>query len=67
MATLTIQVENQSILYSLKKILKAMDGVEILPKSKTKKNGLEEAIDDIRCGRVTEFDSSEDMFKKLGI
>lgn len=39
MATLTIQVENQSILYSLKKILKAMDGVEILPKSKTKKVG----------------------------
>lgn len=67
MATLTIRVENPSILASLKKILKAMDGVEILPKSKTKKSGLEEALEDIRCGRVTEFDSSEDLFKKLGM
>lgn len=67
MNTLTIQVENPSILASLKKILKAMNGVEILPKSKTKKCDLEEALEDIRCGRVTEYKSSEDMFNKLGI
>lgn len=67
MDTLTIQVENPSILASLKKILKAMNGVEILPKSKMKKCGLEEALEDIRCGRVTEYKSSEDMFNKLGI
>lgn len=39
-----------------------MNGVEILPKSKTKKCGMDEALDDIRCGRITEFDSSEEMF-----
>lgn len=44
-----------------------MNGVEILPKSKTKKCGMDEALDDIRCGRITEFDSSEEMFLKLGI
>ena len=44
-----------------------MNGVEILPKSKTKKCGMDEALDDIRCGRITDFDSSEEMFLKLGI
>ena len=29
--------------------------------------GIEEAMDDIRHGRVTEYESADDMFKKLGI
>ena len=29
--------------------------------------GIEEAIDDIRHGRVTGYDSADDMFEKLGI
>lgn len=67
MNTITIQVENQSILASLKKVLQAMNGVRILPKQKKSKSGLEEALEDIRCGRVSEYENSEEMFKKLGI
>lgn len=29
--------------------------------------GIEEAMDDIRHGRVTEYKSADDMFGKLGI
>ena len=29
--------------------------------------GIEEAMDDICHGRVTEYDSADDMFEKLGI
>ncbi len=51
----------------LKRVLKSMNGVVIVPTSKKKKTGIEEAIDDIRHGRVTEYKSADDMFKKLGI
>ena len=30
-------------------------------------SGIEEAMDDIRYGRVTEYKSANDMFEKLGI
>lgn len=29
--------------------------------------GIEDAMEDIRHGRVTEYDSADDMFEKLGI
>ena len=29
--------------------------------------GIEEVMDDIRHGRVTGYDSADDMFEKLGI
>ncbi|MCW4118394.1 hypothetical protein ONT17_06450 [Prevotella copri] len=44
MATLTIQVEDRSVMA-----------------------GIEEAMDDIRHGRVTEYESADDMFEKLGM
>ena len=44
MATLTIQVEDNSVMA-----------------------GIEEAMDDIRHGRVTKYESADDMFEKLGM
>lgn len=67
MNTLTIQVENKSILQSLRRILKSMDGVSVVPARRRAKTGMEEALDDIRHGRVTEYKSADDMFEKLGI
>ena len=66
MATLTIQVEDKSVMAGLKKGLEAMKGVVIVPNHQ-KKTGIEEAMDDIRHGRVTEYKSADDMFEKLGI
>ena len=67
MNTLTIQVEDRNVLSGLKKVLKSMNGVVILPTKKKKKNGIEESMDDIRHGRIKEYKSAEDMFEKLGI
>ena len=66
MATLTIQVEDRSVMAGLKKGLGSMKGVVIVPNHQ-KKTGIEEAMDDIRHGRVTEYKSADDMFEKLGI
>ena len=44
-----------------------MNGVVILPTHKNKKSGMEEAMDDIRHGRVTEYKDADEMFEKLGI
>ena len=67
MNTITIQVEDRNVMSGLKKVLKSMNGVVILPTHKNKKSGMEEAMDDIRHGRVTEYKSADDMFEKLGI
>ena len=67
MNTLTIQVEDRSVMNGLKRVLKSMNGVVIVPTKKKKKTGIEEAMDDIRHGRVTEYKSAEDRFEKLGI
>ena len=67
MNELTIQVEDRSVMSGLKKVLKSMNGVVIVPARNRKKTGIEEAMDDIRHGRVTEYKSAEDMFEKLGI
>ena len=65
--TLTIQVEDKTVMAGLKKVLSAMSGVVILPTRKTKKSGIDEAMDDIHNGRVTKYDSVEDMFEKLEV
>lgn len=67
MTQLTINVEDKSILPHLKKILNAIEGVSIVKPSRKKKCGLDEALDDVKAGRVHRYDSVDDMFKSLGI
>ena len=55
MAILTIQVEDNSVMSGLKKVLESMNGVVIIPNHQKSMSGIEEAMDDIRHGRVTEF------------
>lgn len=58
-------MEDRSVLTKLKRLLESMKGVVIVPNHK--KTGIEEAMDDIRHGRVTEYKNADDMFDKLGI
>lgn len=51
----------------MKKILNAIEGVSIAKPSRKKKCGLDEALDDVKAGRVHHADSVDDMFKSLGI
>lgn len=67
MAILTIQVEDNSVMAGLKKVLESMNGVVIISNHQKSMPGIEEAMDDIRHGRVTEYKSADDMFEKLGI
>lgn len=67
MNIITIQVEDRNVMSGLIKVLKSMNGVVILPTHKNKKSGIEEAMDDIRHGRVTEYKDADEMFEKLGI
>lgn len=47
--------------------MKSMNCVVILPTHKNKNSGIDEAMDDIRHGRVTEYKDADEMFEKLGI
>ena len=69
MTQLTINIEDKSILPHLKKILNAIDGVSIAkPAKKKKKCGLEEALDDVKAGRIHRAGNVDEMFQQvLGI
>ena len=67
MTQLTINIEDKSILPHLKKILNAIDGVSIVKTPKNKKSGLDEALDDVREGRVNHYDNVHDLFSSLGL
>ncbi len=66
MTQLTINIEDKSILPHLKKILNAIDGVSIAkPERKKRKCGLDEALDDIKAGRIYHADSVDAMFQHI--
>ena len=66
MTQLTINVENNSILPHLKKILNALDGVSIAkPEKRKHKSGIEEAFDDIQAGRIYHAKNTDDLFHQI--
>ena len=67
MTQLTINVEDKSILPHLRKILNALEGVSIAKPVRKKKSGLEKALEDIEAGKIKHYESSEALFKDLGI
>lgn len=64
MTQLTINIEDKSILPHLKKILGALNGVSIA-KTSRKKNGYEEAMDDIKHGRIYTASSVDQMLEDI--
>ena len=62
-----MRIRKKYVTLQIKKVLKSMNSVVILPTHKNKKSGMEEAMDDIRHGRVTEYKDADEMFEKLGI
>lgn len=67
MTQLVINVEDESILPSLKRILSAIEGISIIKPAKKKKSGLDEALDDVEKGRINHYESVEDLFKALDL
>ena len=79
MAAIVLQVPDESLVAKVKQACKMLMGVTSVkverPKAKpveekfdiTKTAGYKEAMDDVRNGRVTEFASVDDYFKKMGV
>ena len=73
MATIVLQVPDESLVTKVKQACKMLMGVASVKVQKpkeydiTKTAGYKEAMDDVKHGRVTEYDSVEDLFQKLGI
>ena len=79
MAAIVLQVPDESLVSKVKQACKMLMGVTSVkverPKAKpveeefdiTKTAGYKEAMDDVKNGRVTEFASVDDYFKKMGV
>lgn len=73
MTQLILNIEDTSILPSLKRILKSLNGVSVAKQQKkrvksmdiTKTTGYQEAMEDKRLGRVYRAESVDDMFKQI--
>ena len=68
MTQLTLQFENNTIKKHFLKIIEQMNGVTVVkpqPKAKSKKCGLDEALEDVEAGRVYKAKSVEDLFEQL--
>ena len=70
MSTITIQVENNSVLNGLKKILSVMEGVTIISskKSATDQDRLNatslKAIKDVKAGKTHKASSADDLLNQ---
>jgi ribosomal protein L23 len=75
MATIVLQVEDESLVAKVKQACKMLMGVTSVKVQKTsqrvdditKTADYKAAMDDVKHGRVTEYDSVEDLFEKLGV
>ena len=64
------QFENNAIKNHFLKIVELMNGVTVVKpqtKSRRKKGGLDEALEDVKAGRVSEYASVDDFFKEMGL
>lgn len=66
MTQLILQIEDPSVLPTLKKVVKAFNGVTIAKPEKKHKCGLDEAIEDVKAGRVYgPFSSTDELIVHL--
>ena len=66
MTEITLKVTNESLLPMLRKLFRSMEGVEMVT-HRRKKSGIEKALDDVKAGRVTEWDTPDQMFDALSL
>ena len=70
-AQLLVSISGLSMLNDIKKAISMLKGVTTVKKQKqkefdiTKTKGFQEALDDVKHGRVTHYDSVDDMFRSV--
>lgn len=71
MHTITIAVEDKSVMSGLRKVLKSMKGVTIMESTQTKttkkKTSYQRALDDLEKGNVSCYENVDELLKDLGI
>ena len=73
MATLVLQVPDESLVSKVKQACKMLVGVASVKVQKpkeydiTKTAGYREAMDDVKHGRVHHYDSLKDFYKEMGL
>ena len=76
MATLVLQIPDESLVQKVKQACKMLVGVTSVKVQKpakekefdiTKTAGYREAMDDVKNGRVTHYDSLKDFYKEMGL
>ncbi len=74
MATIVLQIPDESLVQKVKQACKMIVGVTSVKVQKptakkeydiTKTKAFKEALDDVKHGRVTHYDSVDDMFKSV--
>lgn len=65
MTELVLTIEDETIIPSLRKVLGSMNGVTVKTTRK-KKSGMELAVEDVKAGRVTEWNGTvEEMIDSI--
>ena len=64
MTQIILNIEDKSLLPGLRKILSNLNGVTIA-QTRTQKDSLYRAVEDVRNGRVTKVSSVSELMKKL--
>ena len=76
MATLVLQIPDESLVQKVKQACKMIVGVASVKVQKTAKKkehdscktaGYREAMDDVKNGRVYHYDSLKDFYKEMGL
>lgn len=67
MTQLTLTITDPKDASLIRKLLSKFDSVTISKPQRQRKTGLDEAIEDVKSGRVTHYDSVEDFFKEMGV
>ena len=68
---LLVSISDLSLMNDIKKAISMLKGVTMVKKQEqkefdiTKTKGFQEALDDVKHGRVTHYDSVDDMFKSV--
>lgn len=66
MTEITIRVSDESLLPSFRKLIRSIDGIEIVPAKRKRKSGIEQALEDEAAGRVTEWKGGiDEMFDQI--
>ena len=66
MTEIMLRVSDESMLPWFRKMIRSMEGVEIVPAKRKRKSGIEQALEDAAAGRVTEWTGGVDeMFDHL--